>query len=490
MNEKLNDALNEISDKYLEEATKPVKKKNFYWLGAIAAILVIAVLAGIIGKVPIIPDATTPSILQGPTQSTDNTRPPFHPSNPTIGLLAAPHYPKMEKYPQGDNGSYSAWRESQQAQYDQPEGYADSLDRFFADSIALFLQGEGNQAYSPVNVYMAMAMLAECANGTSRQQILELMGAGSIEDLRQQAGYVWNAHYSDDGLTTLLMSNSLWLDEAYTLDRNTVETLAGSYYASSYQGDLGTEETNQLLRQWLNANTGNLLTEQSQSIQLDPRTVAALASTIYFSAQWEGRFLESNTSQAVFHSPDAGQTVWFMNRVLPENTYFWGDNYSALTLGMRGSNTMWLILPDEGITTGELLESGDFLTMLRNPGSWERSGRYDVHLSMPKFDISDQTDLIIGIKKLGVTEIFDPNNADLSGLIANADAYVGQIDHAVRVAVDEEGCIAAAYTVISLPGAGPPQEYEDVYFTLDRPFIFVITSRDNLPLFAGTVAQP
>lgn len=56
--------------------------------------------------------------------------------------------------------------------------------------------------------------------------------------------------------------------------------------------------------------------------------------------------------------------------------------------------------------------------------------------------------------------------------------------------VDEEGCEAAAYTVIMV-GAGaemPPDD--EVDFTLDRPFLFAITGEGNLPLFVGVVNQP
>ena len=112
---------------------------------------------------------------------------------------------------------------------------------------------------------------------------------------------------------------------------------------------------------------------------------------------------------------------------------------------------------------------------------------------MPKLDIRAQNDLIAGMKKLGITDIFDSQTADLSGLIAptfDGNAYIGQIDHAARVTVDEDGCIATAYIVIDIPAEGMPQERDDIYFTLDRPFIFVITSRDNLPLFAGVVNTP
>ena len=38
-------------------------------------------------------------------------------------------------------------------------------------------------------------------------------------------------------------------------------------------------------------------------------------------------------------------------------------------------------------------------------------------------------------------------------------------------------------------GAPPPAE-DEIDFVLDRPFIFVLRSRDGLPLLAGVVNEP
>ena len=47
---------------------------------------------------------------------------------------------------------------------------------------------------------------------------------------------------------------------------------------------------------------------------------------------------------------------------------------------------------------------------------------------------------------------------------------------------------AAAFTVMAMSGAAaPPDEIEEIDFTVDRPFLFVIMSSDNLPLFTGIV---
>ena len=52
--------------------------------------------------------------------------------------------------------------------------------------------------------------------------------------------------------------------------------------------------------------------------------------------------------------------------------------------------------------------------------------------------------------------------------------FVSKIEHGVRVAIDEEGVTATAYTVEMTAGSSRPTE-DEIDFVLDRPFIFVIT---------------
>ena len=463
------DAMEHIDPKLIAAANAPPKKKRVrpYWFAAVAALLALSIGLG--------------SLLGGRNIA-----------------LASPIYPSMAPFPNYDNYSdwqaydlaYEAWQNSQGQQYDQPEGYADSLTDFFHRSIAQFLKGDGNPTYSPLNVYLAMAMLAETAGGNSRQQILDLFGLDTIEQLRQQASYVWNAHYSDDGLTNLLLANSLWLDESYVFKKETAQLLAENYYASSFSGDLGTEEMDQQLRAWLNQNTGGLLQEQAGNVSLDPATVFALASTVYFTASWDSKFSAQNTNDALFHSPEGDRTVPFMHKTMQTHLYYWGENFGAVCLELTGENSMWLILPDTGYTVAEILVSEDYLQMTMDPGAWKNKKVYKINLRLPKFDVVSQMDLCAGMKAMGITDIFDYTVSDFTPLTDTPMLYVDQISHAARVTVDEEGVKGAAFTVISAPGAGMPVERDEIDFVLDRPFLFIVSSRDNLPLFAGVVNEP
>ena len=493
MFDKLHDALQRVSDDYLLEVENYKKKRAIPWAAAVAALLAVAILVGALlnrgAKRPVL-QGTQPQEVTGPVQF----------QNPAdlqlANLLAAPSYPQMVQKPDmdqfgGDYSAYSAakklWWEDQKQHYDQPAGYADSLADFFARSIPTFLREDENVVYSPVNVYMALAMLAETTGGNSRAQLLKLLGHDSMEQLRTQAGHVWNAHYAADGETTLLLGNSLWLDQAYSFRPNTVNTLANSYHASVFHGDLGTQAMNRQLQSWLDAHTGGLLRQEAERVEMDPQTVFALASTVYFAAGWAQKFSQAENTQEAFHCADHDRITTFMNRSF-DGTYYWGEDFGAVRLELSGGNCMWLILPEEGVSLEEVVAGGEYLEMTMDP-NWGSQRQIKIHLSLPKFDVRSQIDLIQGMQELGVTDVFDPACADFSPMTDTAGVCASAMNHAGRVVIDEEGVIAAAFTVF-LFGGGMPQELKEINFTLDRPFLFIVSSQDRLPLFAGTVVAP
>lgn len=499
MNEKLNNALDEVSDKHLTEAENYKRRHRPYWISAVAAVLVLVIALSVL--VILRPDASGPSLEHTNGSSfSPSTSAPSTSAAPSylVNLVAFPQYPEMTQFPNvadfGDDWeaydeAFSTWRQSQAAQYNQPDGYANSLQTFFDASIRQFLTGEENAAYSPLNVYLAVAMLAETTGGNSRQQILDLFGLDSIEELRTQVGHLWNAHYCDDGRTDLLLANSLWLDSEYNFHESALYTLASRYYTSSFYGNLGTEEMDQQLRRWINENTGELLYEQTQNLSLNPNAVFALASTVFFTAKWENEFSVANTAAGTFHSAQGDVYPLFMNQTLNRATYYWGSNFGAVRLELSGNNDMWLILPDEGFKVADILESDEYLQMTMAPSKWKNQKSIKINLSLPKFDVSSDMDLVEGMKKLGITNVFDPAVSDFTPMTDAPWLYVSQIKHAARVAIDEVGCVGAAYTVISVDGNGMAVE-DEIDFVLDRPFLFIVSSRDHLPLFAGTVMQP
>lgn len=418
--------------------------------------------------------------------------------------LAAAQYPQMAQYPDeskytklnGDFDSdgfdqvYDAWRADRKKQMDQPEGYTDALDGYLRAVIPQLLAGGSgeNKACSPINIYMALAMLAEVTDGASREQILTLLGSEDLDSLRTEASAVWNANYCDDGAVTSILASSLWLNDQISFQQETMDALAKYYYASSFRGEMGSSAFDQALRDWIDQQTGGLLKEQTSGLSMDKETILALATTIYFRAKWAGEFSESNTRPETFHAGSGDVTCDFMHQS-GTNTYYWSDRFSAVSKRLEGSGAMWFLLPDEGVTPEELLAEEKTLDFLLSGGDSAESKYLIVNLSVPKFDVASDLDLTASLRDLGITDVFDPASADFSPMTEDTEAYLSQAKHAARVAIDEEGVTAAAYTVMMMAGSAAPPE-EEVNFTLDRPFVFAITGADGLPLFVGVVHQP
>ncbi len=441
---------------------------------------------------------------------TETTAPGTERTQREDGNMVKAVYPDMASYPNeeeymdpktgefdsdGFSEAYDVWWEQKRSQRDLSEGCADSLRPFFVSSIREFLtmdlpgrEGE-NRVYSPINVYMALSMLAETVDGESRQQILTLLGADSAESLRDQAGRTWNAAYCQDGAVTSLLANSLWLDEGINYKRETLEVLAEHYYASSYWGKMGSAELDDRLQAWLNEQTGNLLKEQVSGLHMTDDTRMALASTIYYRAKWSDEFSESNTKEEIFHGPQGDLTCDFMLQSRT-GTYYWGDKFGAVYKSLQESGGMWLILPDEGVTVEEAVMEDQVTDLILQENEWENEKFLTINLAMPKFDAASNFSLIEGLANLGVTDVFDESRSDFTPLTEDVEGLtLSQASHGARVMVDEEGCIAAAYTVMAAAGGAMPPE-KQVDFVLDRPFLFVITSDSGLPLFAGIVRKP
>ena len=476
MRDKLSEALEHISDQHIVEAAAAKNRRRYLIPAAIAAVLALVLVIGM--------------MLQPLAPST--------PGNVTLSnkfLVAQPQYPQLTQHPK-ISGKTGAWKSDWESLHKQPAGYADSLDPYFATITETLLSGtEGkNAACSPVNIYLALAMLAETTDGNSRQQILDLLGADSIKELRTQAGRVWEAHYHNDGYTTSILANSLWLKEGYAYNQKTANLLADKYYASVFQADLGSKQANQALRDWINEQTGDLLKEQTEGINLQPLSVLALISTLYYQVQWQqtNPFREKNNTETTFHGTAGDTTKTFMNQTLWYSTYYWGDHFSAVPLDLEDDSRMWLILPDEGTTPEELLSSGEATSFLQQDlRKYKNKATPRINLSIPKFDICSDMELSNQLKELGVTDAFDQNIADFSPIFPQQDnIYVSEVKHAARVAIDEEGVTAASYTLIVAAAGGTSVHEDEIDFILDRPFLFVIESQDGLPLFAGVVNQP
>lgn len=460
-NDKFQRAFTNIDPILIERAgQKTVNRKKSRLIMIIAAVLSVSLCIGLftwIGNIKNLPSQ--------PKWIDEGIAEDYSSINFSDYLLLDASYPIMAKY------SESGWFENR----NRAEAYVGDrsyLDDFIKESVKEFLSGRGdlNSVYSPLSVYITLAMMAEFEEGEGREQILALLGADSIEELRENSYNIWNANYSDDGTVTSILASSLWIDENTVIDEEKIKVLRDTYFSSSYKGEFGTEELDLAFRAWLNKNTGGLV-DRLSDVKIDSSASMVIASTIMFGARWKDEFSSAKNTNGVFHSPDGDVECEFMHSGWPL-TYHFGKKFSAIEKTFDVSGKMIFVLPDENVSIDELLENKEFLTFVTDSDEWKQQKEVRVNLSLPKFDIQSDMDLTEPLKALGLTEV---------------EGAIGACRHGAGVKVDEEGVKASAFTYGLLGIANPEDEVD---FVLDRPFLFIIKGVDGLPLFVGVVNKP
>ncbi|MGI8418502.1 MAG: serpin family protein [Nakamurella sp.] len=163
-----------------------------------------------------------------------------------------------------------------------------------------------------------------------------------------------------------------------------------------------------------------------------------------------------------------------------------GDGWISASVGYLGARArMTLLVPASGHFHAAVASLDG--TMM---AAATRSGNA-LQVTMPKFAVSSTPDAKAIAEKLGVTDLFDDQRADLSGIggppgYLRASAFL----HRAVVTVDEKGTEATAATGLPvLPMSSRP--VPPTMLVIDRPFLFWISeTRTGAPLFLGTVTDP
>lgn len=404
-----------------------------------------------------------------------------------------------EAYELAQEKIWEEWDARSEAYYSalkalRSEGTAcpDAFLSFTREAAGAILSAEENTVLSPANLYLALAMLSETTAGASRAELLSLLGLTDTEEARQAGNYIWRNLYGKTASGETTLASALWLNEGISFAAETLDVLAEEYLASSYRAPMGEEKTDKAIAEWVNENTGSLLSDAAGNLKTDPETALMLLTTLYFSDEWSGGFSQEQTEKGIFTSFDgSGKTAAFMRKTESAAAYARGENYTVAQLSFKGGRAIRFLLPDEGTELSELLAGGEAVggLLTYDMGVCQQMGK--IVWRVPKFDVGSELELSDALRALGVEEVFEAEKADFSPLVDEAfdgALSVTQVRHAARVSIDEKGCEAAAFTAVAVDtNALEPEDLPTVEMELNRPFAFLITGVDGLPLFLGTV---
>ncbi len=474
--EDLSDAIGKVEEKLVMEADKGrrvIRRGRRVWMQWVAIAACLCLIAGGVLALPRLQP-------QGPGESdTPVSSLPVEPSEPKVSVLAEAIYPDRAASPLPPLTEF------------HDVGAGDNLPAFYQKVLNQYLLSDEseNRVFSPLNVYMALALLAECSGEKSREEILDLLGIDDIDTLRRNTQLLWEVNFDDGKFSVSRAANSLWMRDDMPYNQESLSLLAEKYYASSFAGEMGSSEYDAKLHEWLNEQTGGLLQDKVDGLTMDASTVLTLVSSMYFGARWLDEFDPSQNAENVFHAAKGDVSATFMHKE-SFTTVHVDERYKSINLGLDTYQLM-LFLPNKGVSVNSLIEDGSMMEAVKR--SWDASYEpkfYDVQLSLPKFDISQDMDLVDGLKELGVKEVFDSQKANFTPILDESEGVsVQKMQHASRLSIDEQGCTAASF-VVDMMGMGAPLSNGPLEMNFDRPFAFCLVGHTGDILYAGVVEQP
>ena len=375
------------------------------------------------------------------------------------------------------------------------QALVDNNNAFAFDLYRSLQTQEGNLIYSPYSISLALAMTYAGARGATESQMAQTLHFlqqdqlhPSFNALDLQLAERGKARSDEETPLQLNIANAVWAEQTYPFLQSFLDTIALNYGAGIRLADFINqyEAVRKEINSWVSDQTEDKINDLIPEGVLNSDTRMALVNAIYFKADWLHPFDADSTQDAPFHLLDGSDvTVPMMNHgtFIP---YAKGDGWQAIELAYQGETAaMDIIVPDEG-RFEEVGSSLDYETASAILGSLQPTS---VSLAVPKFKFESAFGLADQLKALGMTDAFDPDQADFSGMSERNDLYISAVVHKAFVAVDEKGTEAAAATAVIVGVTSAP--LFDVTLTIDRPFIFIIR---DIPtgqiLFIGRVLNP
>ncbi|MCI0488462.1 MAG: serpin family protein [Blastocatellia bacterium] len=351
-------------------------------------------------------------------------------------------------------------------------------------------KADENVFISGASVGLALAMTYNGAEGETKKAMARALGLEgmSLDEINLAYARLRASLEKIDPKVRLQIANSLWARRGLRFKPEFIRRNKEFYGAETTELNFDDPNAASTINAWVKEKTGGKIDKIIESIESD--AILFLINAIYFKGTWTVEFDKAKTREEDFTLASGIQKKRPMMRQSGRYLYFEGEDFQAVSLPYgEGRASMYIFLP--GKTSG----LGKFCKGL-NGGNWDRwMSQFEKakgEIVLPRFKLEYEETLNDALRALGMGVAFDPNGANLSGMIGtNGNAFINEVKHKTFVEVNEEGTEAAAATSvgISVTSARPPEK--TFRMVIDRPFFCAIRdNRTGTVLFMGGINDP
>ncbi|XP_026800447.2 leukocyte elastase inhibitor isoform X1 [Pangasianodon hypophthalmus] len=354
----------------------------------------------------------------------------------------------------------------------------------------------GNLFFSPLSISAALSMVYLGARGTTAEEMAKVLSLSSIPDVHTHFRTLNSAINSPKASYILRLANRLYGEKTFNFLSEYVDSTQKLYQADMQAVDFigSAEESRKLINHWVEEKTENKIKDVLQPGMVTAMTRLALVNAIYFKGKWKHVFDTENTKEMPFKiNQNETKPVQMMHQT-KKFLFNYIDEYRLQVLDLpyvEEELSMVVLLPQEsedGSDPLQKLESELTVDKLLEWTNQEKMDRWtDIVVHLPKFKLEEQYSLKDILNKMGMSSLFQPSAADLTGMSSEGGLFVSSVAHKAFVEVNEEGTEAAAATVVMVALCMAREEH----FMADHPFLFFIRHNPTKSiLFFGRFRGP
>ena len=348
----------------------------------------------------------------------------------------------------------------------------------------------GAVSLSPYSVHSAVSLARIGASGATAQELDRLLGVGGGPDAEQSSyGPLNQAVFSgSDPDTVVALGNSIWLSSAITPRPAFLAGASESFGALARTVDFADPAVKDEINGWVRGITNGLIPELLKA-RLDPSTLAALVNSLYLKAAWVNQFDKEATHDGSYWISESESIQHpLMHDTVFNRGYYEDKEWQAAAFPLAKGRFKFTVLLPRARRSAKSISAGLSVGLLNKALMAERSQKLEVTLPTMKVRARPDVEAYLRARAPGA---FGPK-ADFSAL-AQEPVRISSVVHETVVSLDEKGVEAAAATAIIMVASAAPfgKADEPVLFTVDRPFVYVITHAETgAPLFLGVVGDP
>ncbi|XP_063711486.1 serpin B8-like [Symsagittifera roscoffensis] len=345
---------------------------------------------------------------------------------------------------------------------------------------------------SPASVFVAMCMVSEGAQNTTKSEILRALQFEDSNDVCKEAKrLVTFIQGESQSKFELSLSNGVFLNKRIRILKKFQNKLMRKYSATVENVGFGTEAGEKIVNDWISDETNGKITDLIKDTD-EQLTVMIIVNAIYMNGSWKECFAKSRSERGLFFSRLAGEkNVTFMNRRVDTKLAFAQarnqKKFTAAFLKYQADDWMMsIILPaDRGNPADYLEPVSDEIFQI-----YHRSSEVYTDLWIPKFKVETSIDIMPLLKDLGIKQAFDPS-ANFFGA-SKEPTFISKARQKSYLEVSEEGTEAAAATYSTeIRMSSMKIESLRTRVIVDSPFLVsIINTKTKLILFAGVVWDP